>query len=329
MFQAGSGAITDSRSHTQARHHLRDGFWTPTRRGGGGLRVRGSARWGGGRSRCGGSQRASGSADQNARPSASTALLVRAGVASRCPVPSMATAGGRSNSGGRLAWMSRVVSSSRPTCSKVQPSGAARGLLPGVRIDVEVVVVLDQDTVLDDALDGPPSGVHPRVPDLHALRDPERRSLLRPSFFDGSAHAGGHRVRLAGGVEDVGGEDPGQRDRAEAVRSARSARRQTSWRSSLVATGDSPRDALSRPSSGWPRRVRRSPANATGARRPSRSAHRRTAWANSVGSSGWGCTAAGAGRTTTGKPAQHGEPAMDMQVGEVVDHPGIPQPGYR
>lgn len=41
-------------------------------------------------------------------------------------VPSMATAGGRSNSGGRLAWMSSVVSSSTPTCSNGQPSGQGR-----------------------------------------------------------------------------------------------------------------------------------------------------------------------------------------------------------
>ena len=54
----------------------------------------------------------------------------------------------------------------------------------GVRIDVEVVVVLDQHSVLDDALDGPPSGVHPLVPDLHVLRDPERRSLLRFELLD-------------------------------------------------------------------------------------------------------------------------------------------------
>ena len=38
----------------------------------------------------------------------------------------MATAEGRSNSGGRLAWMTSVVSSSRPTCSKGQYSGHAR-----------------------------------------------------------------------------------------------------------------------------------------------------------------------------------------------------------
>jgi hypothetical protein len=46
------------------------------------------------------------------------------------------------------------------------------------------MVVLDQDTVLDDAFDGPPAGVHPLVPDLHALRDPERRSLLRLELLD-------------------------------------------------------------------------------------------------------------------------------------------------
>lgn len=33
----------------------------------------------------------------------------------------------------------------------------------GVRVDVEVMVVLDEDSLLDDALDGSPPGVHPQA----------------------------------------------------------------------------------------------------------------------------------------------------------------------
>ena len=47
----------------------------------------------------------------------------------------------------------------------------------GAWLDREVMIVIDQDSVLDNALDGSPARVHPLVLDLHGLWDPERSSL--------------------------------------------------------------------------------------------------------------------------------------------------------
>jgi hypothetical protein len=104
-------------------------------------------------------------------------------------------------------------------------------------------------------------------------------------------------VRLAGGVEDVGREDPCQRN--QPWTSGPPFRRRAELHSNLAGRDrDGPRDALFVRHRVGRRCVRAHPRTGRGRRSP-RSAHRRTAWANSVGSSGWGCTAGAAGRTAT------------------------------
>ena len=181
--QAGSGAITDSWSQREARHHLRDGFG-PDAGGVGGQvgfvaeEVLGGAAVGRGAVApaglvVGGPETTSVGIN---------ALLVRPGVA--LDVGAVDGHCRRSLERRREAGLDEQCRELVQADLLERAAFRAREDFAGVRIDVEVVVVIDQDTVRDDAFDGPPAGVHPLVPDLHALRDPERRSLLRLELLD-------------------------------------------------------------------------------------------------------------------------------------------------
>jgi hypothetical protein len=226
--------------------------------------------------------RASRSKDQKARPLGVDALLVGSGKAL-----DVGAVDGHRRRSLELRWEAGLDEQRREL---VQADLARRGnrragkYLAGVRIDVELMVVIDQDTVLDDALDGPPAGVHPLVLDLHGLRDPERRSLRGLSFFTigtrrrwSSCAARRWRGRCM---------PRGPRQWDESWPSGPPFRGRTQLDGDLAGGDrDGTRDPLLVRHRVGLRGVR-STAEQRSAVQPPPSAHRRTAWANRVGSSG-------------------------------------------